>query len=370
MPRIGITGASGFVGWHLRVFLHSLQDPAMQSLPAGRETFASPAALRQFVRQADVIVHLAGMNRGAEGAIEQTNAALTDSLIEACEAEAVSPHVIFANSTHADRDTAYGRSKRRSAEKLSVWARARGAKFTNAIIPGVFGERGRPRYNSVVSTFCYQVANGQEPQIIEDRKVDLIHAQDLAEKLLAIAQSGEVGEIRITGHSTTVSELLIKLRALAGHYRSHVFPSLADAFDLALFNTYRSYLFPEHYPVALSVRTDDRGRLFEGVKTVHGGQCFVSTTHPGVTRGNHYHRRKVERFLVIAGTAKIRIRPLLLAATAEFDVTGEKPAYVDIPTLHTHDITNVGSGELVTLFWANEVFDPSRPDTYPEPLQA
>ncbi len=366
MRKVGITGASGMVGWHLRVLIHSLREPDFEPVLADRRTFSNPAALRRFVRDAEVIVHLAGMNRGNEQDIEQTNLGLTEQIIKACEAEKVSPHVIFANSTHYDRDTAYGRSKRRSAQWLHKWAQTSGAGFTNLIMPGVFGEGGRPFYNSVVSTFCHQLANGERPQIVDDKEIELIHAQDVADRILTIVERREEGEVRVGGRVSTVSDLLNKLSEMDEQYRRQVFPSLDDQFDLALFNTYRSYLFPKHYPVQLSPRTDNRGGLIEVVKTMQGGQCFISTTHLGITRGNHYHRRKVERFLVLQGKARIRVRPLFSRETTSFDVDGERPAYVDIPTLHTHDITNVGSEDIVTLFWANEIFDPERPDTYPE----
>lgn len=370
MRRSGITGVSGLVGWHLRGLIRSLGNPDTEPLLVDRETFSDIEALRQFVRGVEIIIHLAGMNRGGEQEIEQTNIRLTEQIIKACEAEMASPHVIFANSTHYDRDTAYGRSKQRSAQLLQKWAQRSGAKFTNLIIPGVFGERGRPFYNSVVSTFCYQLANRENPQLVDDKEIELIHAQDLADRIVTIAERGEEGEVRVCGHVAKVSDLLRKLSAMNEQYRRQVLPGIEDRFDLALFNTYRSYLFPKYYPVHLSSRADNRGALVEAVKTVHGGQCFISTTHSGFTRGNHYHRQKVERFLVLRGRARIRIRPLFSREITTFDVDGEHPGYVDIPTLHTHNITNTGTEDAVTLFWANEIFDANRPDTYAEAVDA
>ena len=163
MVRLGITGGYGFLGWHIRAYVHS--DKEMEALPAGREVFADPQALATFVGGKDAIVHLAGMNRGDENEIESTNIALTRNLIEACERGQLRPHIVFANSTHSDRDTAYGRSKRQSVKLLSEWAARTGARFTNLVIPGVFGEGGRPFYNSVASTF---VTNWQrrDPELL------------------------------------------------------------------------------------------------------------------------------------------------------------------------------------------------------------
>lgn len=366
MVRLGITGGFGFLGWHIRAHVHADMD--IEALPAGREVFADPDALTAFVRDKDAIVHLAGLNRGDEAEIETTNIALTRDLIEACERGQVRPHIVFANSTHSERDTAYGRSKRESVRMLSAWAARIGARFTDLVIPGVFGEGGRPFYNSVVSTFCHQLANGEAPRIIEDREIDLVHAQVLAARIVSIVRQNEAGVIRIPGHVMKVSALLDRLKKLAEEYSAHILPSVSDRFSLELFNTYRSYLFPKHYPMALERRADARGSLFEVVRTQHGGQCFFSTTKPGITRGNHYHTAKIERFLVAQGEAIIRLRRLFSSEVHEFRVSGDRPVYIDMPTFYTHNITNVGSGELLTLFWAHEIFDPTRPDTYPEPV--
>lgn len=366
MMRLGITGGEGFLGWHIRVHVHA--DKTVEAVPAGRKIFADPSALTEFVQGKDAIVHLAGMNRGDEAEIEHTNLGLTKALIDACERMQARPHIVFANSTHFDHDTAYGRSKRLSAEMLDAWASRCGARFTNLVIPGVFGEGGRPLYNSVVSTFCHQLASGEAPRILEDREIELVHAQEVAGAVMSAVRGNQAGCIRLGGRVTTVTALLDRLNQLAEEYGANLLPSVANHFDLALFNTYRSYLFPKHYPVALERRADARGSLFEAVRTMHGGQCFFSTTQPGITRGNHYHTSKIERFLVAQGEAVIRVRRLYAASAIEFRVSGSAPVYVDMPTFHTHNITNVGHGELLTLFWAHEIFDPNRSDTHPEPV--
>ena len=176
----------------------------------------------------------------------------------------------------------------------------------------------------------------------------------------------EVGRQRIEGTRIMVSAVLAQLQAIARQYADHIIPPLTSEFELDLFNTYRACLFPRHYPAHLSLRSDQRGELFEAVKSLHGGQCFLSTTRPGITRGNHYHHHKLERFLVVSGEALIRVRKLLTDDVAEFPVSGAAPAYVDMPALHTHSITNTGAGDLLTLFWSHEIFDPASPDTYPE----
>ena len=170
--------------------------------------------------------------------------------------------------------------------------------------------------------------------------------------------------------SKSVSECLQKLQGFDHSYRGHLIPELKTDVDLDLFNTYRSYLYPRYYPVTLQLHSDTRGHLFEAVKSLHGGQCFISTTKPGITRGNHYHTRKFERFLVLNGDAVIRIRKLLTGDIVEFKVSGAAPQYIDMPTFCTHDITNTGQSDLTTLFWAHEIFDPQRSDTIREPVES
>jgi UDP-2-acetamido-2,6-beta-L-arabino-hexul-4-ose reductase len=359
--KIAVTGASGLLGWHLRCRLASLPDT--ETLTDDRELFTDDARLTAFVGAADVIAHFAGMNRGPEAEIQATNVGLAEALVRALEQARVRPAVIFSSSIHIEGDSAYGQSKRQAGAILRAWAKRNGARFVNLVLPHVFGELGRPFYNSVVATFCHQLARGETPRVQQDATLSLLHAQDVADLVAELARSPAAGDIRPGGHAILVSELLAKLRDFAGEYAGGVVPNLEQPIDLALFNTYRSYLFPDRYPFDIPVREDARGCLFEAVKSPGGGQSFVSTTQPGMTRGNHYHRRKVERFLVIDGEAEIRIRRLFDECVVRYTVTGDGPQFVDMPTLHTHSITNIGNTQLLTLFWANEIFDPSRPDT-------
>ncbi|MFC4639981.1 NAD-dependent epimerase/dehydratase family protein [Deinococcus hohokamensis] len=365
--RIGVTGARGLLGTHLHAYLYG--QPGVQVVAGGREIFASPESLQAFVRGCDAVVHLAGMNRGEDAEVAATNVRLCEELAAVLEAEGERPHVLFSSSTHIERGTAYGASKRQAAEVLQAWAERAGARFTNVILPGVFGEGGKPFYNSVVSTFCFQLARGEMPSVTADASIEQIHAQDVARRLHTMTLCGETGDVRVKGVHLTVGELLERLQSFQTLYAAHVIPDVRRDFDRDLFNTYRSYLYPGHYPVPLTLHTDPRGSLFEAVKSHNGGQSFLSTTHPAITRGNHYHTRKIERFLVTGGEAEIKLRHVAGGPIHTFHVSGDTPTYVDIPTLHTHNITNVGSGILTTLFWTHELFDPENPDTYPEPVE-
>lgn len=362
--RIGITGADGLLGYHLRALLHA--EGASEIRLANRDVFSDPAALDDFVRNLDGLAHFAGMNRGDDAEVERTNASLAQTLVGALERTGASPTVVFSNSTHVDRDTGYGRGKRAAAACLAAWAEAKGARLCDLVLPNVFGEFGRPFHNSVVSTFCHQIVAGETPQIHVDADIDLVHAQDVARRTIESMRAREHGCVRVSGEPIRVSALLERLRELHLQYMAQVVPDLRDEFDLRLFNTLRCYMFPGHYPVPVELRGDARGSLFEAVKTLGGGQTFLSTTHPGSIRGNHYHLRKVERFLVVAGEAEISLRKLFADEVKTFRVSGSRPCYIDMPTFHTHSITSVGEGDAVTLFWANEIFDADDPDTYAE----
>jgi UDP-2-acetamido-2,6-beta-L-arabino-hexul-4-ose reductase len=240
---------------------------------------------------------------------------------------------------------------------------------TVLVLPHIFGEGGRPFYNSVVSTFCHQVATGEKPVIDFDGELKLIHAHRVADCIRECFDENSSGIRRISGQRIKVSEMLAMVNELADKYAADLVPAFRTSLELELFNTYRSYLYPSWYPRELTLHTDSRGWLFEAVRTLHGGQCFMSSTQEGITRGNHFHFRKFERFLVVAGNAKIRIRKLYSGKVDEFSVSGVAPRFVDMPTLHTHSIENTGKGELLTLFWANEIFDCDNPDTYHEKVQ-
>lgn len=365
--KIGITGSEGLIGWHQRAYLKTIGGDHEIRL-ANRETFRQPGLLAGFVEGLDAIIHLAGMNRGVDAEIEATNANLARDLVAACEQTGTRPFVVYANSTHEDRNTAYGRGKRAAADTFRRWAAQCGAGYANLILPHVFGEFGKPFYNSVVSTFCYQLARKETPQIITDGELELLHVQDVAAQCWKVILENQRGDICMNGVGMKVSELLRRLTAMRDSYLSMVMPRLESTLDMRLFNTLRSYLFPAHYPVALTLHTDARGSLFEVVKSNSGGQVFMSTTHPGITRGNHFHTRKIERFLVASGEAEIRLRKLFSDEVICFKVRGDAPGYVDMPTFYTHHITNTGRSELVTLFWANEIFNPVDPDTFPEPV--
>lgn len=364
--RVAVTGAGGFLGWHTRVRLRALG--AFDVTAVGREEMGGES-LEQAVGDADVVLHLAGINRASDREVELGNVALADRLVGALTASGSRAAVVYADSIQSGSDNPYGRGKRRAGETLQAWGEASGANVTVARLPNLFGEHGRPNYNSFVATFASVVAAGETPQVDVDRLVPLMHVQDAVSAIISAGVADTEGVLEPSGTPLMVSDVLNKLLEYFAVYRAGDIPALYDESDLALFNTLRAAMFPAAYPFRPTPRSDERGTLVESVR-VHGGQgqTFVSSTHPGFVRGEHFHLRKVERFQVLSGRAVIRLRRMLTDEVVDFEVTGDEPSVVDMPTMWAHSIKNVGTEELVTLFWAHELFDPEAPDTYPEPV--
>ncbi|TWT80854.1 NAD dependent epimerase/dehydratase family protein [Planctomycetes bacterium CA13] len=362
MKRILITGSEGLIGWHLQC--HLFAAPNLEASTANRKQFNDSEWLEKAVQHADAVVHLVGVNRGTDAEVEFDNPKLAQRLVDACEKTNSTPHVLYSNSTHCDRDIPYGRGKSTAAKIFQAWADANGALFSNMVLPHVFGEHGKPLYNSVVSTFASQLANDEPSSIQGDGKLSLMHTSQVAKLVCDLTESGHSGEARPAGFDISVADLYNRLKRVCDRYQSGVLPKLDEPLDYQLFNTYRSYLPPEKRRIPFQLHTDNRGSLFETVRADGKGQVFLSTTHPGITRGNHFHFRKVERFVVIEGRADIRLRRMFTNEVITYHVFGDAPEAIDIPTLHTHNITNTGDAPLVTLFWAGEFFDPNDPDTY------
>lgn len=355
--KVAVTGPRGLVGWHLMCALRAIGHDA---IGVDRADFEQDERLAEIMGEVDAVVHAAGANRGPDEEVFATNVRLAEGLAQALRSSSQRPFVAYINSTHIDRDTRYGASKRRAAEILMA---AAAGGMADLVMPGIFGEQGKPFYNSVVSTFAHQLAMGQPLTVNDDAPLELLHAQDVADVVLeAIIEQSE-GPARVPGEASSVERLAERMTELSARYDRGVVPEIGDHFDRALFNTLRSYRYPVRYPTPLDPRADQRGSLVEVVKADTGGQSFLSWTKPGITRGNHFHRRKVERFVVVAGSARISLRRLWSDEVVHFDVTGDSPVAIDIPTLHTHNITNTGTDTLTTLFWADEIFDPEQPDT-------
>ncbi len=367
--KIGITGQSGFIGTHLFNFL-KLQDSII-TVPFEDVFFDSQSKLESWVAECDVIVHLAGVNRhSSEDYIFKTNIELVEKLILALNASVTSPHILFSSSTQEEKDNPYGKAKKAGRELLLKWSQKNEVCFTGMVLPNVFGPFGNPYYNSVVATFCHQLSHNETPEIHVDAELKLIYIQELIVEIFNIIKNRineEYYEIAYTS-SNKVSEILSLLQYYKKRYfDNYVFPKLNTTFETNLFNTFRCYFDQQNFfPLKLKQNTDDRGSFVETLKSELGGQFSFSTTKPGISRGNHFHIRKIERFIVIKGEAIIRLRRIGTSDVLEFKLNGNEPAFVDMPVWYTHNITNTGNDDLYTLFWINEFYNPDDPDTYYE----
>jgi UDP-2-acetamido-2,6-beta-L-arabino-hexul-4-ose reductase len=368
MIKVGITGQNGFIGQHLFRTLNLFPDK-FKVVPFKKKYFTDEEELNKFVESCDTIVHLAAMNRHEDPqVIYNTNIELVQKIITACRNTNSSPHILISSSTQEERDNLYGKSKKVGREALAKWAKEEGAMFTGLVIPNVYGPFGKPFYNSVVATFCYQLTHGKQPEIHQDGELDLIYVGSLIEKIINCIEQKTNDSNHLVSANTTVkvSEILEMLSEFKETYFGKgEIPELNGSFGHNLFNTFRCYIdLDDHFPVKLTKHSDDRGAFVEVIRLGIGGQASFSTTVPGITRGNHYHTRKIERFAVIKGKALIQLRRIGTDEVLDFYLDGEEPAYVDMPIWYTHNIKNIGDDILYTNFWINEFYDENDADTY------
>lgn len=368
MKKIGITGQNGFVGTHLHNML-GLYPDEFERVPFERDFFKDENLLDAFVSQCDAIVHLAAMNRHDDPQeIYDTNLDLVNRLIASLKRTQSKAHVLFSSSTQEERDNPYGNSKKEGREFLRQWAQNSDGGFTGMIIPNIFGPFGQPFYNSVVATFCHQLAKGDTPKIDVDGNLKLIYVGELAEVFIDVIRNNKTQEAWSVPHTSEskVSELLKLLQTYKSDYQEKgIIPELNNRFEINLFNTFRCYLdIPNRFPIKFTQHTDPRGTFVEIIRLNVGGQVSFSTTVPGITRGNHFHTRKIERFAVIKGKALIQLRRIGTNEVLDFYLDGNEPAYVDMPVWYTHNIKNIGEEVLYTNFWINEPYDPEDADTY------
>lgn len=375
MVKVGITGQAGFVGTHLYNTL-GLYPDKFERISFEDEYFSDNNKLEAFVKSCDVVVHLAAMNRHNEpNVIYNTNIRLVQQLIAACEKSGSTPHILFSSSTQEERDNPYGKSKRKGRELLEKWADKNDGQFSGLVIPNVYGPFGQPYYNSVVATFCHQLTHNETPKIEEDGVLNLLYVGELVKDIINIMEDVAaehqdnvvIQQIKLQ-HSVELK--VSKLLQLLKEYKQKYFekgeiPALDTPFKRNLFNTFLSYIDHESFfPFRLKLNTDDRGSFVETVKLNSGGQVSFSTTVPGITRGNHFHTRKAERFAVIKGKARIDIRRIGTDKVLSFELDGNQPSFVDMPIWYTHNITNIGKEDLYTIFWINEHFNPDDADTF------
>lgn len=367
-----VTGARGFIGSNLVLQLKA--RPEIQVIAVTEELEFAAAVDK--LGSGDIVFHLAGVNRPpSPDAFEAGNVDLTRTLCRLLIERRIAPTLVLSSSTQAALENPYGLSKRQAEEIVRNYAREASAQAVIYRLPNVFGKWARPNYNSVVATFCYNIANDLPIQINDpNASLSLLYVDDLMGAWLELAagahprKDGDLyGELpRI--FQSTVGELAETITAFKASRMSLVTEPVGEGLHRALHATYLSYLRPEQFSYPLTTHADPRGQFVEMLKTRDSGQVSFFTCRPGITRGGHYHHSKTEKFLVVRGHALFRFRHMATGETSQLETTDAKFEIVETVPGWTHDITNVGHEDMIVMLWANEIFDPSKPDTYQEPV--
>lgn len=366
--RVLVTGARGFIGKNLALALSRRTDTEVLEFDVN----TTGKSLEDLLDVSDAVFHLGGVNRPQRvDEFWKGNAQLTRTLCGTLSALGRAPLLVVSSSIQAALDNPYGRSKREAEEAALAFGRETGAAVRVFRLPGVFGKWCRPDYNSVVATFCHKMARGLPIAVSDpERVVELVHVDAVVRAFVGLLdgveppREGEFCRVQ-PAYRISLGGLAETLGGFGDSRRTLEVPDFADELTRLLYSTYQSYLERGQLAYALEQRCDHRGELAELLRSRHFGHIFVSRTRPGITRGNHYHDSKVEKFVVVDGEAIVRLRSVLGEEVVDCPVSGRDFKVVDIPPGYTHNITNVGSGDLVVLFWASEPFDPERPDTWP-----
>ncbi|MCC7701837.1 NAD-dependent epimerase/dehydratase family protein [Janthinobacterium sp. GW460P] len=362
--KVLVTGAQGFIGRNLMVHLRERAGIEVQTFVKGE----SWKALGEKAAQADFIFHLAGINRPqTEAEFAQGNTDLTQALCDALRASGRAVPVIYTSSIQAQRDNAYGSSKRGAEDALRAFSAASGAPVYIYRLPNVFGKWCRPNYNSAVATFCHNIAQGLPVQINDPAaQIELVYIDDVIAAFLDVMQQtpvpAEYQEVQPV-YRISVGALAQQLQIFKDSRTNLVTEAVGGGLTRALYSTFITYFTPEQFSYPLVKHEDPRGVFVEMLKTHDAGQFSFFTAHPGITRGGHYHHTKTEKFLVIKGEARFGFRHIDSGATHQHCTSAKSPEVVETIPGWSHDITNIGDEEMIVMLWANEIFDRQHPDT-------
>ena len=378
--KILVTGARGFVGRNLVSQLRNIQDGKLKNHAlSGTElelfeydVDTDPSLLDDYCRQADFVFNLAGVNRPKDQAeFMKGNFGFASTLLDTLKKHGNACPVMISSSTQAALDNPYGESKRAGEELMFNYARETGAKVLVYRFPNVFGKWCRPNYNSAVATFCHNIAHDLPIQVNDPNVVmHLVYIDDVVEELIGALsgrehRQGDYCEVPVV-HTVTLGRIVELLYSFKESRNTLGVPDLGDAFTKKLYSTYLSYLPEDAFGYPLKMNVDARGSFTEIIRTPDRGQFSVNISKPRITKGNHWHHTKNEKFLVVSGKGVIRFRDMNDpdGKVLEYFVSGDKLEVIDIPTGYTHNIENLGDTDMVTFMWCNECFDPERPDTY------
>lgn len=362
-----ITGANGFIGRNLSATLKGLGYQRL--LLVDKDT--SDEIYRGFVKEAKFIFHLAGINRPTDPKeFIEGNVDTISKLIETVKLTNSKAPIVVSSSIQALADNPYGKSKKAGEDLLLEFSKTHHHPIFIYRFTNVFGKWSRPNYNSVVATFCHNISRGLPIKINdENAKIVLIYIDDVVAELIRCLEGKTEtidGLLRVLPeYEITVGQLAKTIQGFASSRQTLVLSNQHDLFQKKLYATYLSYLEDTQFSYELKSHQDLRGSFTELFKTFEQGQISVNISKPGITKGNHFHHTKNEKFIVVSGDALIRFRKVNDTKIIEYKVSGQKIQVVDIPPGYTHSIVNIGKQDLVTIMWASEIFDPLNPDTYP-----
>lgn len=363
--KVLVTGANGFVGRNLVQTLRLLPD--YEVLEYTRESTAEE--LDFYAQEAEFVFHIAGVNRPQnESEFMEGNYGLTSLLLENLVKHHNKAPILITSSIQAELDNPYGKSKLAGERELQAYGEQHNVKTYIYRLPNVFGKWSKPNYNSVVATFCYNVARNIDISVNQvEAELTLVYIDDVVKELInAMTHKANLvegyGVIPIV-HQVKLGELADLIQSFKASRTTLMIPDMANPFVKKLYSTYLSYLPENDFSYPLTMHQDERGSFTEFVKSVNGGQVSINISKPGITKGNHWHHTKNEKFLVVKGEGVIRFRHTSDEEVIEYRVSGEKLEVVDIPVGYTHSIVNIGDDDMVTVMWVNELFDPNNPDT-------
>lgn len=375
--KILVTGAQGFMGKNLIATLEAIRDgkdksfglsPDLEILPYDLDT--DPSLLAGYCEAADFVCHLAGVNRPKDTAeFMEGNFGFTSTLLETLKKHQNKAPVLITSSIQAALDNPYGQSKKAGEDLMFAYGQETGAPVYVYRLPNAFGKWSRPNYNSAIATFCHNIAR-QQPITVNDRSVQLslVYIDDIVAEMIRAIEGkptwqGPFCEVRPV-HSATLGQIADWLVSFAESRNNLMVPDLGNPLVNKLYSTYLSFLPEDGFAYALTSHRDHRGSFTEVLRTLDRGQVSINISKPGITKGNHWHHSKNEKFLVVQGEGVIRFRRIGEDKVLEYHVTGKDLRVVDIPTGYTHNIENTGEEDMVTLMWANECFDHGKPDTF------
>ncbi len=364
--KILVTGANGFVGRNLIAELNNRGFNGIYKFDIDTDK----TLLNEYAEKCEFVFHLAGVNRPKnEKEFMEGNFGFTSELLELLKKHNNKSSILITSSIQAEKDNLYGNSKRAGEELLFNYSKESGAKALVYRLPNLFGKWSRPNYNTVVATYCHNIARGLDIQVNnEDAELTLCYIDDVLEEFIRALEGNETVNGKYCCvpviHKIKLGDLADRIRSFKESRKDLSIANMEDELTKKLYSTYLSFLPEDEFSYDLKMNCDNRGSFTEFIRTPERGQISVNVAKPGITKGNHWHHTKNEKFLVVSGTGLIRFRKICSDEIIEYKVSGEKLQVVDIPTGYTHSIVNIGDTDMVTVMWANEAFNPEKPDTY------